>query len=158
VPAGRGRAWRNRVRGTVRLCRRLGLGLISVHLTRTPPLVEVHCDPTPYRPRRAVARRAALLREFQRRQGDHNTGGQTRRQVMTAYRQDALRLARALARDGSGRPAALAASEGVPGAGAILQKNHYLWFERIARGLYRLSDTGRAALESYGEDPAMPGG
>ena len=34
-----------------------------------------------------------MLREFQRRVGDPNTGGTTGVKRMTAYRQDALRLA-----------------------------------------------------------------
>ena len=103
-------------------------------------------DPGPYQPRKQVKRQKALLREFQRRRGDPNTGGQTRARIVTAYRQDARRIAVALAQEGIGRPAELSRTLGIPNAAAILQKNHYGWFERVARGVYALSRDGKSAI------------
>lgn len=106
-------------------------------------------DPGPYRPRKALARRNALLREFSRRVGDPNTGGQTRRPVVTAYRQDALRIATRLAKRGPTGGAVLARDLGIENAAPILQKDHYGWFQRVERGVYDLSPNGREALELY---------
>jgi hypothetical protein len=38
---------------------------------------------------------------------------------------------------------------GVPEAGKILQSNVYGWFERLDRGIYGLTDAGRAALARW---------
>ena len=108
VPAGKGKRWAPQVKDAVKLCRRLGLGLISVRFDAATPSVLVHCDAGPYRPRKVKARKAALLKEFERRVGDHNTGGQNKRKIMTAYRQDALRIAVALSA-GPNKPRILAA-------------------------------------------------
>ena len=151
VPRGAGARWRGQIGGLLKLCRRLGLGLISVRLAPIPALVEVHLDPGPYRPRLNNRRKSVLLREFSRRVGDPNTGGQTRRPIVTAYRQDALRLAAEIAKAGTGRPAHLAQSLGIKAAGSILQRDHYGWFDREARGVYRLSAAGQQALVAYGD-------
>jgi len=151
VPSGKGARWRGQLRDMIGLCRRLGLGVMSVRFGSGAPLVEVHLDPAPYRPRKSNPRKNALLREFSRRVGDPNTGGQTRRPIVTAYRQDALRIAVFLGRAGSGRPRDLAAQLGVKNAAAILQKDHYGWFLRVSRGLYKLTPKGQDALALYGD-------
>jgi hypothetical protein len=134
-----------------RLCRRLGLGLIVVGRD-TVTVVE---EPVPYRPRPARQRAARLLREFDRREGDMNIGGAARTPIVTAYRQDALRIARALAAAGPLRLAELRATTGVAGAAAILQRNVYGWFVRLARGTYALSDRGQEALGQFAEAAAL---
>ena len=143
---------RRRSRGLVpdspdirKLCRRLGLGLMLVGRRS----VEVLEEPVPYRPRLAKARVLRLKDEFDRRIGDANVGGSAGVPVVTAYRQDALRCARALAIRGPLRIAALSAEAGVPNAARILQGNVYGWFTRIERGTYALSDGGGRALNRF---------
>ena len=70
-------------------------------------------------------------------------GGSTRQPIMTAYRQQALACAVELAR-GPSRPRDL--KPRLPDAPAILLRNVYGWFVRIERGVYGLSEAGRAAL------------
>jgi hypothetical protein len=139
------RRGRDRDRRAHRLCRMLGFGLLAV----TPFTGRVEClaEPSPYRPRPNNKRRALLLREHGRRQGDPTPGGSTRRPVMTAYRQAALRCAAAL-QEGPRRTRDLAPAE--PEAPKILLRNVYGWFERVDRGTYRLTPSGEAALR----DPA----
>ncbi|WP_375263062.1 DUF2161 domain-containing phosphodiesterase [Palleronia sp.] len=134
-------------RRNVTLCRRLGLGLIVVRLS--DGRVEVLCDPAPYRPRSFPKRTARLLREFARLDGDPNEGGGTRRGLMTAYRQDALRLVAALG-DGPRTGADLARETGIPQARRIMADNHHGWFTRVSRGLYGLSASGREMAENEG--------
>ena len=136
------------------LCRRLGLGLLTVRL-EPEPLVEALLDPAEFRPRRRKARLGKLLREFQHRVGDPNAGGATRRKVMTAYRQDALRCARYLGLHGPTKASMVADDTGVARARVMMYADHYGWFERppgAPRGLYALSPKGRAALEEYAEE------
>ncbi|OZQ60551.1 hypothetical protein CA600_27855 [Paenibacillus sp. VTT E-133280] len=81
------------------LCRRLGLGLITVVFYKTKaPLVEVLVEPneTPPAQRSNKRRRERLLYEFRERSGDYNIGGSTRVKLVTAYREKALRVALSL--------------------------------------------------------------
>ena len=149
VPAPK-KAWPQRYRDIVGLCRRLGLGLLVV----TPGQgVEAHLDPGPYQPRRNGARAGKLLREFQRRVGDPNQGGTTGLRRMTAYRQDALRCLACLA-DGAQKGAEVACATGVSRATTLMRDDHYGWFERPAKGIYILTPKGRSALVENAEELA----
>lgn len=142
------RNWDAQIPDAVKLCRMLGLGLLSVRDGR----VIIHAEPGPYTPRKSAPKRARLLGEFTRRSGDHNIGGTSRRPRVTAYREDALRCARVLREHGAPmRPAAVRDRCGVVKAATILRGNVYLWFERLGRGQYALTPAGRAALEHYAD-------
>lgn len=147
VPRGSGRMFNKSLKDNVRLCRRLGLGLLTVRLR--DGLVEAHCDPAPYRPVKSAKRKGRLLREFQRRVGDPNAGGQTRVGLVTAYRQDALLCAAYLVDNGARKGAVVAAATGVATATRIMAADHYGWFERIETGVYDLTPAGRAGLADY---------
>lgn len=123
-----------------RLCRLLGFGLLAV--TPSTGRVEILAEPVPYRPRKNAKRRSALIREHERRRGDPMAGGGNRRAVMTAYRQAALECAVALRK---GPAATREIAMRVPGAPTILLRNVYGWFERVSRGVYRLTPKGHAA-------------
>jgi hypothetical protein len=130
-----------------KLCRRLGLGLMLVG-SRGIQILE---EPVPYRPRQSKTRVLRLMNEFSRRVGDANTGGTVGVPLITAYRQDALRCARALAAYGPMRVGALRTMAGVPATARILQHNVHGWFERIERGVYRLTPAGGQALGRFAE-------
>jgi hypothetical protein len=151
--AGAGaRAWRRQSSDIVKLCRRLGLGLITVALDDSAPgLVEAHLDPAPYRPRKSPQRKGRLLREFQRRVGDPNCGGSSQRRLVTAYRQDALRCAFYLDVEGPARLAEIRAATGVAAAARILQRDVYGWFQRVERGTYAVTPLGRRELTVYAD-------
>lgn len=151
VPRGAGRVWARRLKGDVALCRRIGLGLLTVRLRDN--LVEAHCDPVPYAPRKSAVRRGRLLREFARRVGDPNTGGATRVGLVTAYRQDALLCARHLSA-GPCKGALVARTTGVARATRLMADDHYGWFERVETGIYTLSPKGRAAIGDHDDIPA----
>jgi len=142
VPASRrGRDQDPRVR---KLCRLLGFGLLAVHPTQNQ--VEVLAEPSPYQPRRNPRRRAALIREHRSRVGDPSSGGSAKAPIITAYRQRSLACAAAVL-DQPRRPRDLAHL--APDAGRILLSNVYGWFERVDRGLYRLTAAGEAALKRW---------
>lgn len=148
VPHGSGRPFSHALKRNLALCRRLGLGLITVRLRDGH--TQVHADPSPYAPRRFKARKTRLLREFARRSGDPNRGGSQRRDLVTAYRQDALACATTLSTSGPLRGAEVARQTGVPNATRLMADNHYGWFDRVERGIYDLNNAGRSALVSYG--------
>jgi hypothetical protein len=132
-----------------KLCRRIGLGLILVGLSRGT--VEILEEPLPYRPRQAKSQILRLVDEFSCRNGDCNIGGAVGVPIITAYRQDALRCARALALHGPMRIGAIRIMAGVPKAAPILQRNAYGWFARIERGTYRLTQEGDQALNRFAD-------
>lgn len=139
---GRGRENDPRVR---KLCRLLGFGLLAVTAAgRIEPIVE----PAPWQPRRDARRRSRIVDEFRRRRGDPIAGGSSRRPQMTAYRQQALAVAHRLA-TAPGRPRDLKAM--APDAAKIMRDNVYGWFARIERGLYGLTEGGRAALSTFAD-------
>jgi hypothetical protein len=70
---------------------------------------------------------------------------------MTAYRQQALACASALSR-GPRRVRDL--KQDFPDAPKILLHNVYGWFDRAERGIYVLTDAGRAALKRWPQQPA----
>ena len=149
VPRGSGRAWIRALASNVALCRRLGLGLMTVRAR--DGFVDVHLDPATFTPRKNRIRRGRLLREFDRRVGDPNTGGATRTTIVTAYRQDALRCV-AVLQEGPKKGAEVARLGGVPRATAMMRADHYGWFERVERGIYQLTPKGISAAKTYQSD------
>lgn len=144
--------WGRHRRGILNLCKRLGLGLMTVKThKKRDPTVEVHVDPESYTPRPNTRRKTMLLKEFQHRVGDPNTGGSTRRPVITAYRQDALRCAKYLGDLESARLAEIRDKADVDRAAGILQRDVYGWFQRIDRGVYCLTVKGRNALSDFSD-------
>jgi len=137
VPLGRGQPFRKALQRNLKLCRLLGLGLLTVS-TRDPQ-VQVHADPAAYRPRQSKAKKTRLLGEFARRVGDPNVGGATRQGLVTAYRQEAMRCARFLTEHGATKAALVAKGCGVPHARRIMADNHYGWFQRLGTGIYDLT-------------------
>ena len=126
-----------------KLCRLLGFGLLAVSDSGN---VEVLVEPVPWRPRHDAKRRSKIVDEHRRRKGDPTLGGSTRQPIMTAYRQQALACAAALAQ-ASARPRDL--KPAMPDAPKILLSNVYGWFDRVERGIYKLSDTGKSALKQW---------
>jgi len=138
------------------LCRRLGLGLMTVDPGRGASGVEVILDPVPYRPRRRVARLTLLLGEHARRVGDPNRGGVTRTPIVTAYRQEALRCAMLIERGGRASLKALRETGLVPNASRILQRDVYGWFRRLERATYGLTERARRDLGRFPASTSLP--
>ena len=136
---GRGREADRRYRD---LCRRLGLGMLGVSDKGEVSIIVSSVSPMP---RSNPKRRTRLIKEHRKRVGDPALGGSTKVPIMTAYRQQALACAAALA-DGPLRPRDLKTVAST--AGQILLKNYYGWFEKIEKGLYGLSPSGIEALKS----------
>jgi hypothetical protein len=137
---GKGREGDARFR---QLCRRLGFGLLAIDASGA---AHVLLSPAAPAPRHDARRRSRLVEEHNRRRGDPVAGGGSRAPVMTAYRQQALACAAAMA-DGPKRPRDLKA--GMPDAPKILRDNVYGWFARVERGLYELASAGRDALARW---------
>lgn len=143
-PKPSGRLWQRRRRRILKLCRMLGIGILVVG----PRNVTAVLDPAPYKPRPLPKHRRRLLKEFEERVGDPNTGGSTRVPIVTAYRQDALRILHSL-RTEPKKVKDIRNATKIERTGPILQQNHYGWFERTSRGVYCISPKGMVALETF---------
>ena len=142
---GKGRESDKRYRD---LCRRLGIGMLGIADNGTVNVIVASVTPMP---RTNPKRRSRLMREHQKRRGDPAVGGSTRTPLMTAYRQQALGCAAALA---AGPLKVREVKASVPEAAKILQGNVYGWFERVDRGVYGLTPAGLEALERWGRKAA----
>lgn len=140
------------LKDNVTLCRRLGLGLITVDCRRSR--AQVQLDPGPYQPRKSRANQVRLLLEFSKRVGDPTSGGATRRNLITAYRQDALRCVNYLLANGPAKAATVADSTSVSRARRIMADNYYGWFERVRVGFYALTPDGKSAAKTYDRELA----
>lgn len=137
---GKGREADKRYRD---LCRRLGIGMLGISDGGHVSVIVSSIAPMP---RTNPKRRSRLMREHQKRRGDPAVGGSTRAPIMTAYRQQALGCAMALA---AGPLRVREIRSSVPEAGKILQANVYGWFERLDRGIYGLTPNGMEALKRW---------
>ncbi len=148
APRSQGRRWRE----LTRLLKRLEAGLILIHFTCRRPRVELAFHPIAQERRRGQKNTQAYLKEMSGRSRDYNTGGCRGRKLVTAYREEVLKVACLLERRaGPVSPKILRADGAGPRTGSILLANHYQWFERLDRGLYHLTDLGRQALTEYSE-------
>ncbi|PCJ86520.1 MAG: hypothetical protein COA52_14975 [Hyphomicrobiales bacterium] len=150
VPRGTGKPFQKALKNNKTLCRRLGLGLISVRLKDN--FVEIHLDPAPYKPRQIARKKTRLLREFANRVGDPNSGGATRQGLMTAYRQAALLCLHHLHQNGPTKAALVAKTAQIENARRLMADNHYGWFERVQTGIYALTPNGKNAIKTYAAD------
>ncbi len=147
IPEWKGRAGWKAFAANRKLCRRLGLGLITV----APKMekADVHLDPGPYTPRKSKTRQARMLREFQHRVGDPNQGGASKIKLVTSYRQDALRCLKVLKKKGPLKASAVAELADVTRARPIMADDHYGWFKRVERGVYAITPKGKEAMKEY---------
>ncbi|MFB0994990.1 MAG: DUF2161 family putative PD-(D/E)XK-type phosphodiesterase, partial [Paracoccaceae bacterium] len=145
VPRWSGKSGWKAFRANIGLCKKLGLGVMSVSLS--DGVVTLHYDPKPIAPRKNSRRKEKLLTEFHARDGDPNLGG-TRGQIMTSYRQDAFRCLQYLAQVESASGAVICHATGIKRATKLMADNHYGWFERISRGIYVLTNAGKVVAHS----------
>ncbi len=149
VPAKtEGPALRNYRRASA-LLKRLELGLILVHFRLSGTKVEIRFHPATYEKRRSHRERRNIIREFEGRTGDFNSGGASARKIVTAYRENAIFIACALMKLGPSSPAKLRRLGTANNTQSILSKNHYGWFERLDRGCYAIHKVGCKVVDEY---------
>jgi hypothetical protein len=138
------------------LLKRMQLGLMVVSLKDDYSCVEVVFEPAPFDmvkcKKQSKKKKQELIKEFEARYGDFNTGGSTGKKLMTAYREMAVHIACCLIKYGPLKPKALRQlGTDEKKTTDILFRNHYGWFENISRGLYGISEKGRREAAGYKE-------
>jgi hypothetical protein len=144
---------RKRWNDIIQLVRRLELGLIIVSLAGNRKKIEFKVHPEPYKrmTSKNTRKKAALIKEIEGRSADYNIGGSNKTKIMTAYKENCIQIACYLEKLGQMSPKALVALGTGDKTPLILQKNYYKWFERVERGIYVITEQGKADLENYPE-------
>ena len=143
---------KRKTRQVLKLLKMLGIGLIAIDPARKTGQVKILLDPGEYKPRVSKRHQVRLLGEFDKRVGDPSPGGSdSRKGVMTAYRQSALRVALLLERDGPTKASEVARQTDESRARQILYRDVYGWFDRVSRGIYDLSPRGRREIRDWNE-------
>jgi hypothetical protein len=94
----------------------------------------------------------AVIREIDGRYAEFDTGGSpAKREKITAYKQESIRVAYILNRKGSLAPRELRGLGTGVKTQSILMQNVYGWFDRVKRGTYALNESGELALKKYKE-------
>ncbi len=135
------------------LIKRLGLGLICVHLYHEP-YAEVVIEPSLFEIKKsqqlAKRKKEKLLKEVSGRSHDVNIGGSSKQKIMTAYKEASLYIACLLQILGPLSPKKLRSYGSHPKkTNSILYKNFYNWFYRVKTGVYDLTKEGEKVIKEY---------
>lgn len=132
--------------------KKLELGLIFVNLLENRSYAEIVFYPEPFMPKQKNYRKKnKILNEINGRTVDKNIGGVTGRKIATAYTEKCIHLACILKHFGPMSPSQSKKLGACDNAGTILYNNQYGWFEKVSKGIYKLSKKGENEIEYYPE-------
>ena len=133
------------------LLRRLNAGLIFVSENGNVQIVFHPADFDSKKSRSAnMKHRRAIITEFESRSFDGNTGGCTRKKLMTAYRESCVKIAAFLKKHKKSAPKDMN-EIGIETRKAqmILHRNYYGWFDHPEKGIYTLNKLGKKEYMKY---------
>lgn len=137
------------------MLKRLEIGLLLVYIKKDISSVRVEHESKNYKTsvitRAGSRKKKRLSEEFNKRHGDNNTGGVNRQKLVTAYREDALLIAGLMKIHGPLSAKQLKALGACDNAYRIIYTNFYGWFNKEAKGIYSLTETGIKETENFSE-------
>lgn len=141
---------RTKYRDMMHLLSRLSLGLIYVSDDLNELTLALEPKELDLKRVRRInkAKVMNLKEEISLRKTNLNKGGQSGRTIMTAYREDCIKLLYILKELKTIAPRQGKAL-GIIKSQAILRDNYYGWFKKVSRGLYELTDLGLSDLNNY---------
>lgn len=146
---------KTRFKRSVEVLKRLNIGLLLIDFSANEISLDTYISPDYPAETRKYKKptpklKKKLLKEFNQRELSVNVGGSTRKKQMTAYKETCYEIAKQIATLGIAAPkdiinVALTSSQ----KSQVLTRNYYGWFEKIARGQYKLTPEGYLALEAF---------
>ena len=149
IPRPKNGKWSTNWDKMCHVLRRLELGLIIVHFNAEYPVLEVVLEPEAFEVRRKHKGRKDIFKEVEGRYINYNEGGSVQRKLMTAYKDTSIHIACCLEKYGpltTKRLKELGTSEKTY---SILHNNYTGWFEKLSRGVYKISENGISELGKY---------
>lgn len=135
------------------LLRRLAIGLIYIVLDVEDPYAVFVFHPKDFNMKlsrgKSTKRTKRLMNEHKGRSENYNTGGSVRTKLVTAYRENSLKIAYTLKDGESMKTKEIRDAGCCDKTTTILYNNHYEWFEKVGRGEYKLNENGQKALVKY---------
>ncbi len=139
-------------RDTLYVLKKLELGLIFVSLRGDYSYAEIILEPKPFKAVKVNTRkRKAIISEIDGRTIDTNTGGVNCTRIATAYTEKCIKIACILDMYGPLSPKEIRSYGGDKNCAAIMRYNVYGWFNHPEKGIYEISDKGRAGILDYPE-------
>ena len=146
---------RRRWQDLVHLVRRLELGLILVSFEGRKPSLTIEHEPAPFDRQRSIRQsergRLKILQEAQGRRSNYNIGGSHQVTTITTYKEKSIQIAFYLHYLGPMSAHDLQKLSTGDRTYGILYNNHYQWFKRVDRGVYDLTEVGKAEYQKYPE-------
>ncbi len=130
----------------LKLLKILNIGLITVSFTGVKN-VDVIFEPKIKKNNLSIKNKC-VISEINLRKEDFNTGGSTRKKIITAYRENAIFIACVLERIREVKISYLKKAGFGDKTGSILYNNFYGWFAPKGNGIYILTETGADMLKS----------
>lgn len=94
-----------------------------------------------------VKKRNQILKEFNGRRLKNNIGGINKNQILTKYKEDAYIILDCLVKEKQSTGKKIKELSGIEKSTNIMYKNYYNWFEKVDRGLYKVSENGQLAYK-----------
>ncbi len=135
---------KNNLQNITRLVKAIDCGLIFV--SGETEIAQVFYNPKAAKPKKG-RKTDLVIKEFENRISE-NTGGVTQTKLITAYKEQSIRLLCYINALIQASPKQLRELGFPQNIGTVLLNNYYGWFVKIKKGVYALSDKGTAALEN----------
>jgi len=138
------------VKHFINLLKRLEIGLILIEKDIATVFVETFGFDLKKSITNNKKKREQLINEFSLRKSNDNIGG-SRGKKMTAYKEKVIKIAQYLEESGERSPIEIVRYTGIKEAPSMLRNNFYLWFYKVDRGIYALSEQGKKDLKDIYE-------
>ncbi len=139
-------------RDTLYVLKKLELGLIFVSLRGEFSYAEIILEPKPFKAVRINTRkRSAIIKEIDGRTFETNVGGVNCTKIATAYTEKCIKIACILDMYGTLSTKEIRNYGGDKNCANLMRYNVYGWFRRVEKGVYEITDAGRAGILEYPE-------
>ncbi len=147
VPKLKGRVGYRNMLKMEKLTKKLGLGLIILSLDSNVNTVNIPVVPQ-HEGRVNYSKKKKIVKEFEGRTFDLNTGGTNRKKIATAYKENLIKLLCILEFEGESKASHLVKKYNVsPDTNRMFYNDYFKWFKKGEKfGHYNLSEKGSKAL------------
>ena len=138
----------NKQHKIAQIAKNMGLGLVLVTPNGRATIAVAPSDVLAYQAHRNKVKADRVKKEITGRRFDNNVGGSTKTKILTAYKEASVQIAVMLEDKPDGTTAKyLIATYGCPkNTNPLMHRNALGWFERLGKGVYKLSPRGHLAL------------